>query len=311
MLDLLARIVAHVAFPFLRPWAFIRANRTLLSLIVVTGIATVFATVGATALDRHEDVPDGQDASASGTFISANGTTSSEWQVAGPAGPNISGAISDAGTAISVNGTTANLGPTAATANIGNSNATVNINTTDLTVGLFINSGAFVLTGESGDILAMNANNTGNVTDYAAGQTTYPVGTITGSAGDFNITGFTQLDLQEQATIMLSMTSTGMVPKACTDGLGCGVGGTVTVQGSCVGLVITSGTLSSTCVIDFSTNASSGIFFADMSGATPGATFGIQFKNGTATKTYLSTGVIAGTLATVWTHGANTLAVTY
>ena len=74
---------------------------------------------------------------------------------------------------------------------------------------------------------------------------------------------------------------------------------------------MTTGTLSSNCIIDFGANNTSGIFLVDLSGATIGSSFGIQFKNGSATETYLSSGVIAGTLATVWTHGANTLAVNY
>jgi hypothetical protein len=48
-----------------------------------------------------------------------------------------------------------------------------------------------------------------------------------------------------------------------------------------------------------------------MSGVTLGATFGVVFTNGTATKTYVSSSVLSGTLATVWTHGTNTLAVNF
>ncbi len=94
--------------------------------------------------------------------------------------------------------------------------------------------------------------------------------------------------------------------------LACGTGGTVTVAASpSPGLIATSGTLASNCVLDFSTNASTGLFHLDMSGVTVGATFGVQFKNGTATKTFTTASVISGTLATVWTYGTNTLAVNY
>lgn len=94
--------------------------------------------------------------------------------------------------------------------------------------------------------------------------------------------------------------------------IACGTGGTHTVGATpSPGLIITSGTLASNCVIDFSTNASTGFFTLDMSGVTLGATFGVQFKNGTATKTYTSSGIISGTLATIWTHGTNTLAVNF
>ena len=95
----------------------------------------------------------------------------------------------------------------------------------------------------------------------------------------------------------------------------CGTGGTQTItsaQAIRPGLIVTTGTLASNCVLDFSTNASNGWFTLDMSGATVGSTYGIEFKNGSATNTILSTGVLTGqTLATVWTHGTNTLAVNW
>jgi hypothetical protein len=91
----------------------------------------------------------------------------------------------------------------------------------------------------------------------------------------------------------------------------CGTGGTQTISAGITGGDVTSGTLSSNCILDFSTNASNQITMLNMAGAIPGSTFGIEFKNGTATKTFLSTSAIAGTLAIVWTWGANTLAVLY
>ncbi len=104
----------------------------------------------------------------------------------------------------------------------------------------------------------------------------------------------------------------GAIDLNSPDTLACGTGGTQTViSAPHPGIIVTSGTLGSNCVLDFSTNASNGIYQLDMSGVTLGATFGVQFKNGTATKTYTSAGVISGTLATVWTHGANTLAVNF
>jgi hypothetical protein len=53
------------------------------------------------------------------------------------------------------------------------------------------------------------------------------------------------------------------------------------------------------------------MYLIDLSGATPGATFGITFENGTATRTILSTTAGNNSLAIVWTYGANTLAVAY
>jgi hypothetical protein len=96
--------------------------------------------------------------------------------------------------------------------------------------------------------------------------------------------------------------------------IACGTGGTQTVPaGSSPGLLVTSGTLSSNCTVDFSTNATTGYFVLDMSGVTLGATFGVNFKNGTSTSTTItSSNVLAGaTMAHVWTHGTNTLSVSY
>ena len=112
-------------------------------------------------------------------------------------------------------------------------------------------------------------------------------------------------------TPVATVSSTGFGPVVNPPTLTCGIGGTQVVPTDAFGLVVTTGTLTSNCVLDFSTNAYSGLFVVDLSGATPGATFGVEFKNGTATETYLSTSVFAGTLATVWTHGVNTLAVNW
>src|SRR5580692_4883833 len=112
MLVFIAKLLAHVAFPFARPFAFVRQNRTLLSLVVVTVIATVFATLGATAMvdRRGEEVIDSQDASALGSFISASGTTTNEWLLTGATGPGLSADAGEGGT-ISLNGNTVNVGP--------------------------------------------------------------------------------------------------------------------------------------------------------------------------------------------------------
>jgi hypothetical protein len=94
--------------------------------------------------------------------------------------------------------------------------------------------------------------------------------------------------------------------------IACSTGGTFNVAATpSPGLIVTSGTLSSNCTIAFATNASNGLYHLDMSGVTLGASFGVVFTNGTATKTYTTASVIGGTLATVWTHGANTMAVNF
>ena len=94
--------------------------------------------------------------------------------------------------------------------------------------------------------------------------------------------------------------------------ISCSTGGSFNVAATPTpGIIVTSGTLSSNCTIAFATNASTGLYTLDMSGVTLGTSFGVVFTNGTATKTYLSSSVLSGTLATVWTHGANTLAVNF
>lgn len=110
-------------------------------------------------------------------------------------------------------------------------------------------------------------------------------------------------------------TVTGATVLASPQTIACGTGGTQTVAATPTsGLIVTSGTLASNCTIDFSTNATSGDFTLDMSGVTLGTSFGVIFKNGTSSSaTFLSGSVITtgDTMAHVWTHGANTLAVTY
>lgn len=110
--------------------------------------------------------------------------------------------------------------------------------------------------------------------------------------------------------------STPLSLAATVSAIACGTGGTQTItaaQSITPGLTVTSGTLSSNCVLAFGTNASNGWYQLDMSGVTLGASFGVQFTNGSASSTVItSANVLAGaTLAHVWTHGANTLAVQY
>jgi hypothetical protein len=74
---------------------------------------------------------------------------------------------------------------------------------------------------------------------------------------------------------------------------------------------LSSGTLTSNCPVNFATNASNGLYLIDMQGVTTNTSFGITFENGTATRTILSTTALNNSLAIVYTHGANTLAVIY
>jgi hypothetical protein len=107
-------------------------------------------------------------------------------------------------------------------------------------------------------------------------------------------------------------TINGAITLGAPQTIACGTGGTFNVAATpSPGILVTSGTLSSNCTIAFGTNAANGLYHLDMSGATLGATFGVVFTNGSATKTYTSAGIISGTMAIVWTHGANTLAVNF
>ncbi len=89
--------------------------------------------------------------------------------------------------------------------------------------------------------------------------------------------------------------------------ISCSTGGTQTVtaaQAGTPGLAITSGTLSSDCTIDFSTNGSSGWYQIDVSGSITLNGHNLVFKNGTQSQTYSS--IPTKGLVTVYTHGANT-----
>lgn len=151
-------------------------------------------------------------------------------------------------------------------------------------------------------------------------------------SGVLNLNASTGVDLRANTTVVVAVTTgsvaiTGAETVSTTLGvagafnhtspqtIACGTGGTQAVASSpSSGLIVTSGTLSSNCTIDFSTNASSGEYTLDMGGVTLGTSFGVIFKNGTTSSaTFLSGSVITtgDTMAHVWTHGANTLAVTY
>jgi hypothetical protein len=116
-------------------------------------------------------------------------------------------------------------------------------------------------------------------------------------------------------TVSTTLGVAGAIVHTSPQTISCGTGGTVTVASSPTsGLIVTSGTLASNCTIDFGTNATSGDFTLDMGGVTLGTSFGVIFKNGTSSSaTFVSGSVLTtgDTLAKVWTHGANTLAVQY
>jgi hypothetical protein len=95
-----------------------------------------------------------------------------------------------------------------------------------------------------------------------------------------------------------------------TGAIACGTGGTQTIsaaQASTPGLIVTTGTLTSTCTLDFSTNGSTGWYMVDLSGAGTITGFGMTFKNGTQSQ--VLTTIPTGGAVIVWTHGANTIVV--
>lgn len=371
-MNLLAKLLAHALFAVQRPWVFVRQNRTLLSLFAVTAVATVFATLGATVLlDRRHLWPTGArdvcdelgDASAQGTFITANGTTAQDWSIGGPSGPiwvneagtsTISAAVamrvdslSEVDIGNSTNEPTINIGDQSAS-----SNNQINIgsvlNSTDVIIaggpGGFASASVqfestnFNLTGNSStdNLILGSGNNTATLapnTLTIQGGTTQP-GILLTATGDptISLNGVGFVTASDQ--LYLNATAAGTTPAVAlsvdgqtiisaqesglTIGMGvggpiaCGTGGTHVIPVQTVGIVVTTGTLASNCVLNFATNASTGYYAVDLSGATLGATFGVEFENGTATYTATTTNHTSGaTLAHVWTHGTNTLVVSY
>jgi hypothetical protein len=321
MLSLFAKFTARVLFALRKAGMFVRDGRVLLSLILAT---SVIASLGTSLAINFVD------AFTLSTYISANGTTASEWVVDGPSGPGLfddagalstlanetlTGAPGSGGLAFgSMTGNT--VLPTgalswtaaagaltcnaAASSSISTSTGTLSLDGPTVNIGPTIAGTVAITAATTVTINAPTASvdaTSGGLTLQAAGV----LGLDTSLLTAFNVSGNTVAYVQ----------SSGFVPGNFGSTLVCGTGGTVVVPAESFGLVVTTGTLASNCIINFGTNAMEGLFVVDLSGATPGATFGIEFKNGTATKTFLSSSVLAGNLATVWTHGTNTLVVSY
>ena len=77
-----AAFVAHALFQAMRLGRYLGRHAVLLAVVGVMQVATVWAV---RVSGPHRDGQLG----ANGTFITANGTTANEWQVAGPAGPGL------------------------------------------------------------------------------------------------------------------------------------------------------------------------------------------------------------------------------
>jgi hypothetical protein len=115
----------------------------------------------------------------------------------------------------------------------------------------------------------------------------------------------------------LSTTPLAFSGQSSPNTVACGTGGTQTIsaaQAIIPFFLVTTGTLSSNAVVDFSTNASTGYFVVDISGVGTITGFTLGFKNGTTTKTISSTQLTAliGTGSTalqVWTYGTNNITI--
>lgn len=113
------------------------------------------------------------------------------------------------------------------------------------------------------------------------------------------------------AQLLGGSTTVPLAWAATAGAIACGTGGTQTVsaaQAATPGLSVTTGTLSSDCILDFGTNAVTGWYLVDINGITLGA-FHLSFKNGTTTQSLTTALIPAGGLVLVWTHGANKIAI--
>jgi hypothetical protein len=328
MLVFIAKLLAHALFAFTRPFVFVRHNRTLMSLFTVTAVATILATLGATLIDRRPLMVENGDASALGSFISANGTTTADWQISGPKGPGLY--EGDAGgVLIELEGGAnliADFGDTPATlslspgVSLAGAAGAGNVSLGSMTGATTLPTGSLSWIATSGNRLTFEGHATGPfhslIEDVGSGivlAANSGTAEITGS--NTLITGTTTIYFGSNGSVnpILDIVPTFQPQtNAGSTVYACGTGGTQVLDGAEFGVIVTTGTLSSNCVLNFATNDSTGFFVIDMSGVTLNATFGVEFENGSATKTYTTATHTSGsTQAEVWTHGTNTLSVLY
>lgn len=328
-----AAFVAHALFQAMRLGRYLGRHAVLLAVVGVMQVATIWAVRGS---GPHLEGQIG----AQATFIAANGTTAQNWNIGGPNGPNWTNSsgtsVISAATQMSVDGPITAVGPSVANqVLIGNSTAEPSIAIGDynstaaqrilvgalpgntsrdsisiiaaptgggvagLPVSLQIQSSNFTLAGGSGDTLTLGT--AGTHATLTPTELLLGYGSVTTSSFAGGLVSINANITNVNGQIYITSTST----------LSCGTGGTITIPQFSV-VPISTGTLSSNCVLDFGPNASQAQTFLDMSAATPGATFGIVFKNGAATQTFTSvTHTDNSTLAIVSTYGTNTLAVSY
>lgn len=320
-----AAFVAHALFQAMRLGRLRRGLLTAYTVCVST-LALVLAMRG------------GQ-FGANGTFIAANGTTSNSWLIGGPSGPGI---YNDAGSIIltaesdgGVTGENVYVQGAPGETNTRHSQGGAVLVQGGPASGLQSNGGNVSVIG--GSVQSGNSAQSGSVLiagggglddgGSSPGNVNIVAGALPGTAGNINIygggvqnTAFANVTFSGSGNAffnyaagnVFSLEATGFVPGTTGGTFSCGAGDTYTVPGTNMGLsVTTSPTLTSNCIIDFTTGASSGFYLVDLSGVTLGATFGVQFKNGTATLLYTTASTVSGPLAVVWTHGPDTLAVSY
>lgn len=283
-----ARLIAH-ALVFLRKHA--------LPLLALVQVAQSLA-LGALFSQRLGVGP-------SATFISANGTTSAAWQVAGPSGPALNASASTSTFTLGANDSLAGAAGTGSLsfANMtGSSTFPTGAFTVNSTTGLVSldSPGIFIGNNISADVVLCNTTLPGgsvSIGDQTGTNTnqTFQIGYNT-SGGSLLLVNNATAGTNELLTL-----GPNFVPNADAN-VACGTGGTQTVTAGAFKIAVSSGTLSSNCTIDFTTNNSSGLFFMDMTNVTVGSTFGVQFKNGSTTSPlYTTASVFSGKLAVAWT----------
>lgn len=269
----LALVIAHVLFR-LRA-----ALRPLLSFGggILGGLFVAF-------LSRRGVSPPAIEPMAS--YISANGTTAASFSAGGPAA---TGAF--AGTSLDT--------PPGGSLALGTANASnVNIGSGAGRINIGVPGGPFIGVG------------------YQSNPPSIILSALLTNLANINVANLTQISISGTQS-GLAFDSNGLASLACGTGTTIDVGGLPNAP--YVGYIVTTGTLTSNCILDFSNvmiNSPQGPTQGqyaplDMSAVTLGAAFGVEFKNGTATKTYLSTSGVHNTMATAWTYGANTLAVNW
>jgi hypothetical protein len=309
MLNLVGFVLAHLVY-----WGR-RAPHSAFVTVLVSAVVSAFVTL---ALLAQADAGFGTHSS----YITSNGTTNHGWQVAGSTGPgwyegdagglvaeleggtNVLLDVGDTPSTVSLSAGVSLTGAAGAGGvQLGNLTGSTNLPTGALTWSPLGNSVSVMLKATHQAVLDavggifIGTNLSASTIDIGHPTTT----SINISAND--------VALLSGATTIMMVQPTGFVPGSAMGTIICGTGGTQVIPANSFAGGVTTGTLSSPCLLNFATNASSGYYLLDMTGVTLDATFGITFQNGTVSKNYVSSSTVSGTLAHVLTRGPNSLAV--